>query len=73
MQIYHTFTCRECGQDQTIRTDTADYGDLNGPHLAQGDHQYHEGLRVAAALPVRPCLRRAWAGLRVLGGTPAEP
>lgn len=28
MQINLTFTCRECGEDQTIRTDTSDYGVL---------------------------------------------
>ena len=25
MQIYLTFTCRECGEENTLRTDTADY------------------------------------------------
>jgi hypothetical protein len=26
MQIYLRWTCRECGQDQETRTDTANYG-----------------------------------------------
>ena len=42
MQIYINFTCRECGREQTIRTDTADYGVLSGPDLVQGDHLYYE-------------------------------
>jgi hypothetical protein len=30
MQIYLKWTCRECGQDQETRTDTANYGLLSG-------------------------------------------
>lgn len=75
MQIDHTFTCRDCGREQTIRTDTADYGHLNGPYLAQGDHQYHDVDQVYV-LPLRcPCGHVSGElGLGyVFGGTPVWP
>lgn len=34
MQIKITFTCRKCGQDQTLITDTSEYGLLSDPYIA---------------------------------------